>query len=175
MSISIKEHTATIETSEKYAEDELGNRYRYLLKRTWDKEKNIATVIMLNPSKADILKSDKTITSLMNYLIDNNYGSMIVVNMFSYMSTDPKELKNKKDEFEALNNKYIIEASEKADDIIIAWTRENFINKKREVEFIIKSYKNKLKCFRDNKGRVGRHPRDLGQGWELVDYNFKYI
>lgn len=66
--------------------------YRYRLTRVWDNNKQSATVIMLNPSKANELKSDKTVMNLTNFLIDNNFGSVNIVNLFSYMTTDPSKL-----------------------------------------------------------------------------------
>jgi hypothetical protein len=60
---------------------------------------------MLNPSKADMLKNDKTVMNVNNFLIDENYGSMTVVNLFAYRATDPKNLKYRNDEQDDLQMK----------------------------------------------------------------------
>ncbi|WP_217582107.1 DUF1643 domain-containing protein, partial [Lysinibacillus sp. GbtcB16] len=64
-------------------------KYRYQLTRTWDDTKDNATIIMLNPSKAELFITDKTVMNVQNFLIKNNYGSMTIVNIFSYMTTNP--------------------------------------------------------------------------------------
>ncbi|AWK51609.1 hypothetical protein DIC82_11490 [Clostridium beijerinckii] len=152
--------------------------YRYRLTRVWDNNKQSATVIMLNPSKANELKSDKTVMNLTNFLIDNNFGSVNIVNLFSYMTTDPSKLHEREEQFERYNNTYIELAFEEADIIIIAWVRDNkkyIKNRKIEIEKILIPYKSKTKCFMDSEGIKPRHPRDLGDKWTLEDYDFMYI
>ncbi|WP_195837980.1 DUF1643 domain-containing protein [Tissierella pigra] len=55
--------------------------YRYLLKKQWSEGKNTAAVIMLNPSKANSLKMDQTVMNVMNYLVDNGFSGMSIVNL----------------------------------------------------------------------------------------------
>lgn len=146
--------------------------YRYKLTRVWDETKPKATLIMLNPSKADMLKSDKTVMNVTNYLIDNEYGSVDIVNLFSYITTDPKNLIRRDDTFEALNNEYLTSAFSEAETIIVAWARDKYKTRKKAVEAMLKEHKMKVKCFQDTEGRKPRHPRDLGEGWTLVEYVF---
>lgn len=150
-------------------------RYRYRLTRAWDPTKKKATVIMLNPSIADALKVDKTVMNLTNYLIDNNFGSVDIVNLFSYISTDPTELSKSEEEYEIKNNEHISAAIKEAHTVIIAWVRggNKFVQaRKKEIEAMLLPYKDKVKCFKDNQGRKPRHPRDLGKGWTIEDYEF---
>lgn len=152
-------------------------RYRYQLSRVWDEYKPKATVVMLNPSKADMLKTDRTVMNVTNFFVENCFGSITIVNLFAYMTTDPKFLKQKDATQEALNNHYLNEAFSKSDIIIVAWVREKdkYVIRKREVENLLLDYKSKIKCFEDGTGRRLRHPRDLGLDWKLVDYEFMYI
>ena len=62
--------------------------YRYLLKKQWGEGKKTAGIIMLNPSKADSLKMDLTVMNVTNYLVDNGFSGMSIVNLFSYMKTN---------------------------------------------------------------------------------------
>lgn len=148
--------------------------YRYKLARKWDEAKPSATIVMLNPSKADMLITDRTIMNVTNFLVKNGYGSLSVVNLFAFRATDPKELKNRDDRFESLNNAYLTEAFEDAEVIIVAWTRDKFKSRKREVEKMLESYTGKIKCFSDGNEKKPRHPRDLGENWLLVDYEFEH-
>lgn len=148
------------------------DEYRYKLTRTWDEMKPNASVIMLNPSKADMLKTDKTVMNVNNYLVDNNYGSMTIVNLFAFMSTDPKFLSLRNDSYESLNDDFLEESFQSSDVIIVAWTRDKYKTRKKEVEKMLLPYQEKVKCFQDNVGRSPRHPRDLGENWALVSYQF---
>lgn len=162
----VKEVSKTIECSAVFSED---GDYRYLLTRTWDKSKPKATVLMLNPSVADVLKMDRTIMNVMNYLIDSEeYGGLVVVNLFAYVSTDPKMLKHRDDDLEAKNNEYLDDTFDDSEIIIVAWTRDNYKPRKREVKNKLQSYQDKIRCFEDASGTKPRHPRDLGEGWKMV-------
>lgn len=153
------------------------DKYRYSLIRVWENEGKKATVIMLNPSRANELKNDRTVMNLSNYLIDNKYRSMSIVNLYAYMTTYPSELKYRNPEFEKYNDEYIIKAARESDVVIIAWGSDcsKYKARKSEVENMLRPYKNKLKCFKDEQGRKPRHPRDLGEKWVLDDYNFMFI
>ena len=156
------------------SDDEL---YRYKLCRIWDENKPKSTIVMLNPSKADTLITDRTVMNVTNYLIENNYGSVTVVNLFAFMATDPKFLKQRDEKQEALNNDYLKEAFFDSDVIIVAWVRDKdkCVTRKREVEKLLLEFKGKIKCFEDGSGKKLRHPRDLGLDWKLVDYEFMYV
>lgn len=170
----VKEIKSTIESKVLLSDDE---KYRYLLTKEWDKNKRKATVVMLNPSTADMLINDRTIMNVTNFLINNNYGAVSIVNLFAYRATKPEDLSNKDNEQESLNSKYLIESFKDADSIIIGWVRDKkkYIKKKREVEKILAKYSYKVKCFKDHTGTKLRHPRDMNSNWKLVDYEFMYI
>lgn len=170
----VKEIEKTIKSTVVLSDNE---EYRYKLTRSWDGNKPNATVVMLNPSKADMLITDRTVMNVSNYLVQNGYGSLTVVNLFSYRTTDPKYL-NQRDEIrEALNDEYLSQAFADSDVIIVAWVRDKdkYVNRKRETEKLLIDYSEKIKCFEDGKGKKLRHPRDLGSDWKLVDYEFMYI
>lgn len=166
--VQVRKETAIIKSTAIMSDNDL---YRYQLTRTWDDKKPRATVVMLNPSKANMLKSDKTVINITNYLVDNNYGSITIVNLFAYMATDPKFLSDRDEEYEALNNEYLIDAFEKSEIIIVAWTRDKYKTRKNEVINLLINYQGKVKCFQDTEGRKPRHPRDLSDNWTLVDFD----
>lgn len=147
--------------------------YRYLLKKKWGEGKNTAAIIMLNPSKAGSIKMDQTVMNVTNYLVDNGFSGMSVVNLFSYMATDPEDLKHRKQDYESVNIEYIKEAFKDATIIIVAWTRGEKITEKRRIKSILIEHAHKLKCFKDDKGKIMRHPsRGFNEKWTLVDYSF---
>ncbi|MGG3157128.1 DUF1643 domain-containing protein [Priestia megaterium] len=170
----IQEECSTIVSRAIY--DSKERQYRYFLSRAWDEKKKIITILMLNPSKANTLVSDKTVNNIIRYFEDSEYGSLQIVNLFAYATSDPDNLKYRKQDKEELNDDYIVSACENADLIIIAWTRGEKKPRKREVAKLLEPFQDKTKCFQDETGKKPRHPRDLKkEEWKLVDYSFSEI
>ena len=71
--------------------DETG-RYRYSLTRIWDKDRLRLCWIMLNPSIADEANDDPTIRRCIGFAQHWGYGSIEVLNLFAWRSTDPQAM-----------------------------------------------------------------------------------
>ena len=69
-------------------------KYRYALWRVWNINKPILVQIGLNPSKADEIRSDPTITRGIARADKAGFGGFIMGNLDAYVSTDPKALLN---------------------------------------------------------------------------------
>jgi len=67
-------------------------QYRYRLWREWGTSRPALGFIMLNPSTADHLVNDPTITRCMQRALAGKYGRLEVVNLFPLRSTDPDGL-----------------------------------------------------------------------------------
>ena len=63
--------------------------FRSIPENPWD---NACTFVMLNPSTADEYREDPTVRRCWNFAKDWGYGSLYVLNLFTYRSTDPKKL-----------------------------------------------------------------------------------
>jgi hypothetical protein len=68
-------------------------KHRYLLWRKWSENPGIA-FLLLNPSIADENILDPTLKRCKQFANDNGFGSMIIMNVFSIVSTDPKGLRD---------------------------------------------------------------------------------
>lgn len=97
--------------------------YRYQLKRIWDKNKEMMTYILLNPSTANEQIDDNTIESCVRLAKHNGFGGFIVANLFGYRATKPKELIGcekyvliGKD-----NDKYILNSVKKTNKVVLGW------------------------------------------------------
>ena len=86
-------------------------KYRYTLWRIWDKNKPYAVFIGLNPSVADATIDDPTIRRCIKYAKDWNLGGLYMLNLFSYIATNPKEMKNNKYPIGKLNDEWLIKIS----------------------------------------------------------------
>jgi len=153
------------------------DKYRYRLTRIWDENKAIAGIIMLNPSKASAIKTDNTIMNMSNYLIDNEYGGIDVVNLFSYMTTQKKYLKERNNDYEKYNDEHIVKLVDERPLTIIAWgsNKEEHKHRKKEVEKLLVLSQQKLKCFMNENERMACHPLLLNSRWKLVEYPFFYV
>ena len=102
------------------------NKHRYQLWRIWDESKPNVLFIMLNPSTADTTEDDPTIRRCIGFTKSWGYGGLMVGNLFSYRSTDPKNLKLNQDEVldrkhADINNRHILKMWWKCDLTVCAW------------------------------------------------------
>ena len=79
----------TLRTETVFSED---RSRRYLLRKEWDSKKPKATIIMTNPSAADLVAIDYTTLYILNNISKLNFGA-----------------------------EFILKSAEKSDKIIIAW------------------------------------------------------
>lgn len=76
---------------------------------------------MLNPSVADATKVDPTIRRCLGFAQREHASGIIVVNVYAYRATEPKNLWKAADPVGPENDHYIREASRKSDRVICAW------------------------------------------------------
>ena len=138
--------------------------HRFLWKRVWDKEKPLACVITLNPSLSTNLIMDTT-----TFLIVNNvtrlekYGGVVIVNLYSVLTTKLNFKEEDADSFnDPTNDTYIVKAAEECEAVILAWGRSADSNQhisERAVEVfnLLVPYENKLYVISDGV-RFGIHP-----------------
>lgn len=168
----------TIETKAIYSDANRCYRY-YLEKSAVEKEerhRKTATIIMLNPSYADEYKLDLSIMKVFNMLLDKDYTTLRVVNLFAHVASEHSALVSTIVNTGRRNDKWITKAIKNVDLLIIAWGSDKSKYKKRkyEVHKIINNIGDKekpkqVKCFIDEQKRKGRHPSRLGK-LKLVDY-----
>ncbi|RAZ67236.1 DUF1643 domain-containing protein [Planococcus maitriensis] len=149
---------------------ELDCKYRYLLKCDWDISLPKVTFVMLNPSVADTDICDPTLSRCINYAKKWGYGGINAVNLFAYISTDPKQLKKKTDPVGKLNDKYIIEAVEDSKLVVFAWGTEygKLNNRNRKVVALLKTYK--PHCLKKTKDGDPSHPLYLSKDLTPISY-----
>lgn len=68
------------------------DRWRYLLGRSWARDAATWTFCMLNPSKARHDVPDQTLGKCVGFAKRHGAGAIVLVNVFAWSATDPKEL-----------------------------------------------------------------------------------
>jgi len=131
--------------------------HRYELWRTWDKSKGIAMFIGLNPSTADEIKNDPTVTRCINYAKKWGYGGMIMSNIFAYRATDPKIMKGATDPVGPDNDEWLVKSSKEASLIVAAWGNHGeFMERGTAVMNLFDG--TELHCLSLNKTGHPKHP-----------------
>ena len=143
-------------------------KYRYTLWRTWDASKPKIMFLGLNPSTADEINNDPTVTRCINYSKSWGYGGMYMMNIFAFRTTYPIELKKAKKPIGIDNNKWIKEISLSVDKTIGAWGNDGaFLNRSADIKKIVKN----LYCLKVNSSGEPSHPLYLKANLKPIKYN----
>ncbi len=154
---------------------EIEGNYRYLLGRMWNPQTPRVVFVMLNPSTADHRHDDKTLKKCIHFAQSWGYGSLDVVNLFAYRTSNPGELHQVPDPVGAKNNYYIVKGINRAEKIVLAWGNHgNFGQRDQEVLQLISGqliFEHKpVYCLGYTKLGNPRHPRDLPLNSSLVPF-----
>lgn len=128
-------------------------KHRLSLWRIWDREKAFIAFIGLNPSTANASSDDPTIRRVTSIAKELGYGGIYMLNLFTYISTDPKKLNVYEGNLPE-SNTCMIEATNKCSTVIFAWG--NFKVFGRDIE-VGKMYKY-AKALHINKNGSPKHP-----------------
>lgn len=97
-------------------------RYRYLLRRIWDRGAPLCAWVMLNPSTADGAQDDPTIRKCVGFAKRWRFGGIVVANCFAFRATDPKELRAVPDPYGPENDEALLRLGGcLVGRIVVAW------------------------------------------------------
>jgi len=136
------------------AEFDKERKYRYALWRHWGhSDKGKVMFIGLNPSTADESLNDATIRRCINFAKSWGYGGMYMLNLFAYVSTDPKQLILDTDI--ELNNFHLMEYAGKSEKVIFAWGA--FKQHSKRMQEVIAMFPDAY-CIGKSKEGFPKHP-----------------
>jgi len=163
----------TVLTTETICSDD-GSK-RYLLKKTWDKEKPKLTIIMLAPSSAADIELDSSTMLVLNNAYRLNFGSVAIANLSEVLNDFSL---NEADVYDAENINYIVSSAKKSDVIIYApgigkAKNKTFQDLQRNILSALKPFESKLFCIGTSNGNARfQHPLSPAvRSWFL--YPFK--
>ena len=109
-------------------------KYRYSLSRIWDTSKPYALFMGLNPSTADEINNDNTISTEIRYSKSWGYGGLLKGNLFALRAREPEDMKKAVEPIGVDNDRYIIDLAKKAEIIILAWGNNGaYLNRSKNV------------------------------------------
>ena len=96
-------------------------KYRYRLERFASPHATLTAIIMVNPSTADATSDDATIRKLRGFGERNQWGHLIVGNLFAYRATDVRDLGMALDPVGPDNDDHLTQIMAEADQVVFAW------------------------------------------------------
>lgn len=140
--------------------------WRYFLHRIWNPDQTLLLVVGLNPSTADEVKSDPTVTRCINHARRWGFGGLIMMNTFAVRGTDPAILKKIDDPVGPENDYWLrlLSQDENVGRILFAWGNHGLMFKRQSrVVSIMERGRVEPECFGYTQQGAPRHPLYLKQ------------
>lgn len=137
-------------------------RWRYTLHRIWAPTPGPLMVIGLNPSTADEIKNDPTVTRCINFAHAKGFGGLVMMNAFAYRATDPQVMRRQAKEFGTDvvgpdNDFWLVKMAEEANSIVLAWGNHG-LYQGRQNQVVNLFLHRLLWCFGTTKQGAPKHP-----------------
>lgn len=98
--------------------------HRYWLWRTLGSGTRRIAFIGLNPSRADEVRSDPTVTRCVNFARKWGFGRFDMLNAFAFVSPYPKEMRAAADPVGPENDYWLRRITGQVDFVVVAWGEE---------------------------------------------------
>lgn len=145
--------------------------FRYRVWRMWDLSLPVLVLCGMNPSYADAVRSDLTLTKTIGFAKRHGYGGVIIVNLFAFRATDPNVLRSRlstmarEDVVGPENDAHIAWACQAPplSTVVAAWGTGWVANRDVEVLSLLRNLrKGNVKCFGKTADGRPRHVSRLG-------------
>jgi hypothetical protein len=137
-------------------------QYRYTLWRDltmFPERPGYVQFIGLNPSKADEVKNDNTVTRCINFAKSWGYGSLCMTNIFAYKATDPEEMKLFPAPIGHDNDRWLILCAQQAALVVAAWGNDGeYLGRAAQVMEMLNSHDVTPTCLDITKQGEPIHP-----------------
>lgn len=158
--------------------------YRYELRRSIPGATGSGVLpwVMLNPSVADATTNDLTVTKCVGFADRLGFASIVVVNLFAFVATQPLALLLASDPVGPDNDDAIRQAVGFNNLVIVAWGDSIGFGPKmpaafqRRNEHVLKLLRDRavdVRCLGVTKSGAPRHPSRLGYNTPLVPFGLK--
>jgi hypothetical protein len=139
------------------------DKFRYNLWRiTGDVKDGLVGFVMLNPSTADAVMDDATITRCLRRATALGYAGIEIGNLYAYRAKDPKDLKAARFPIGPENDKHLTKMAERCDIIIFGWGNHASPARARTVVNLIKEVNENVYHLGLTKSGQPKHPLYIG-------------
>ena len=143
---------------------EFDGRYRYRLWRTWDEGADRLTWVILNPSTANAVKPDPTMTKCIGFARRWGFGSIEIVNLYAFRTPKPRLLRAAIAEHGEpyavgpRNDQYILDACARAKTVVAAWGAQKGAEGRASVVKTLLRESPSIVCLGFTQARQPLHP-----------------
>lgn len=140
--------------------------YRYVLSRVWKSSLPPVIFVGINPSTADEREDDPTIRKCVGFAQRWGFGSIVMLNLFAYRSTDPRGLLDVEDPVGPQNDNHLAHEirGPEVGSVFVAWgnvhpsLEEMARHRLTRLLLASLSAKQELFCLGTNQNGSPRHP-----------------
>lgn len=144
--------------------------YRYRLERRWGPQKPWV-FILINPSTADDVEDDPTVTRLVERAKRGGAGGIVVLNLFAFRSAYPTDMMAAADPIGPDNDRHLLEVCAEADEVICGWGADGrFMDRDKQVVAMLRQHGITAKCLQVNKDGTPRHPLYVAYSKQPIPY-----
>jgi hypothetical protein len=112
--------------------------------------------IGLNPSTADEVSLDQTLTSVCRYSRRWGFSEVVMLNLFAFRATHPRDLKRASEPIGPDNDEHLLTEISSVDRVIACWGDQgNFLGRDTQVSALLKV---PLQCLSRNRTGAPHHP-----------------
>jgi hypothetical protein len=147
--------------------------WRYTLHRIWDEGRGLLMVVGLNPSTADEVRNDPTVTRCLNYAKSWGFGGLIMMNAFAVRGTDPRVLRQVPDPVGPDNDFWLRRMAGNASLIVAAWGNQGLWRNRQEQ--VLSLIGREVYCLGVTKEGAPRHPLYLRRDAEPEPFPGKFF
>lgn len=141
--------------------------FRYVLTRIWSLNEKPCMFIGLNPSTADEINNDPTVSRCIKFAFDLGYGGLHMMNAFAFRSTDPKKLYEIQDPVGPENDYWLERMGKTAGMIIGVWGNHGkYLERYKRLLALFPS----ISVFGITKEKQPRHPLYLRADLYPISY-----
>jgi len=140
-------------------------KHRLMLWRIWDESKPLIMFIGLNPSTANATDDDPTIRRVKSMAKSWGYGGVYMLNLFTYISTDPKKLNMSTGNHPDADS-YLKDTAYSSAAIVAAWGNFKVMGRDTEVKKLLSD----MQALKINKNGSPKHPLYCPTETKLVDF-----
>lgn len=153
-------------------------KYRYELRRTWKPRARVMVFVGLNPSTADERTEDPTIRRILGFADDWGFGTLVMLNVFAFRSTDPKLLHDRaargREVVGPENDETIRRTFEvhRKDKLVIGWgANGRLLERGRDVASMALALHRRPECFGLTANGQPKHPLYLAASTKPLRYS----
>lgn len=147
-------------------------RYRYSLIRQWDSALPNLVWVGLNPSTADETLNDPTVRRVVGFSRAWGYGGVILLNLFAFRATNPKELRAVDDPVGPGNDAALINLC-RGSEVVLAWgSHGGLLGRGEAVKSLLRPVARQLYCLGYTKEGQPKHPLYLPKTVALNEVRF---